>query len=158
MGILFDTQLICKYNHHVHTTNIAAKAKRLLGLMKRSFDHLDSDMLIKLYCPTLEWCNSTFTLDQRKIEKVQGRATRLLPTISDELYEERLSMLQLPSLTHRCHRRDMILLYKILSNHLILTSLHYSYAYSTTTTRAHQFKLFKYQSRLNCRSNYFLIG
>ena len=55
----------------------------LLGLIKRSFDHLDSDILTKLFvgivCPTLEYCNSvwgpSFILDQRKIEQVQRRAT-----------------------------------------------------------------------------------
>ena len=49
----------------------------------------------------------------------------------------------------------MILLYKVLNNHFNsdFSSL---YTYSTTkTTRGHQFKLFKYRSRLNCRSNYF---
>ena len=40
LGILFDNQL--KFHHH--TTTIVTKANRLLGLIKRSFDHLDSDM------------------------------------------------------------------------------------------------------------------
>ena len=130
-------------------------------------------MLTKLFViiirPTLEYCNSicgpSFILDQRKIEKVQCRATKLLPAISDKPYEERLSILQLPSLTYRCHRGDMILLHKVLNNHFN-SNFSALYAYSTTTTttttttitRDHQFKLFKYRSRLNCRSNYFLIG
>ena len=74
LGILFDNQL----RFHHHTTTIVAKANRLLGLIKRSFDHLNSDMLTKLFVtivrPTLEYCNSiwgpSFILDQRKIEKV----------------------------------------------------------------------------------------
>ena len=104
LGILFDNQL----RFHHHTTTIVAKANRLLGLIKRSFDYLNSDMLTKLFvtivCPTLEYCNSiwgpSFILDQRKIEKVQRRATKMLPTISDKSYEERLSILKLPSLTY----------------------------------------------------------
>ena len=49
----------------------------------------------------------------------------------------------------------MILLYKVLNNHFN-SDFSALYAYSTTnTTRGHQFKLFKYRSRLNCRSNYF---
>jgi len=83
LGILFDNQL----KFHSHTNNISNKANRLLGLIRRSFDHLDSSMLVKLFVtmvrPTLEYCNSiwgpSFILDQRKIEKVQHRATRLLP-------------------------------------------------------------------------------
>ena len=44
LGILFDHQLKC----HLHTTDVAAKANRLLGLIRRCFDHLNSDMLVKL--------------------------------------------------------------------------------------------------------------
>ena len=56
--ILFDNQL----KFHSHTTNISNKANQLLGLIRRSFDHLDSSMLTKLFTsmvrPTLEYCNS----------------------------------------------------------------------------------------------------
>ena len=41
----------------------------------------------------------------------------MLPAISDKSYEERLSILKLPSLTYRRHRGDMILLHKVLNNH-----------------------------------------
>ena len=124
-------------------------------------------MLVKLFvtvvCPTLEYCNSVwgslFILDQRKIEKVQCRATRLLSPISDRPYGERLLILQLASLAYRRLRGDTILLYKILNDYFSLDFPHYIATYPiTTTTRGHQFKLFKHHSRLNCRSNYFLIG
>ena len=83
LGILFGHQL----KFHLHTTDVAAKANRLLGLIRKYFDYLNPDMLVKLFItvvrPTLEYCNSVwgplFILDQRKIEKVQHRATlRLL--------------------------------------------------------------------------------
>ena len=68
------------------------------------------------------------------------------------------SILQLPSLAYRRFRGDMILLYKILNNYFSSDfSTLYTYS-NTTTTRGHQFKLFKYHSRLNCRYNYFLIN
>ena len=68
LGILFDHQL----KFHLHTTDIAAKANCSLGLIKRSFNYLDPDMLIKLFVgysapvsvvrpsfiATLEYCNS----------------------------------------------------------------------------------------------------
>ena len=54
--------------------------------------------------PTLEYCNSvwgpSYILDQRKIEKVQRRATKMLSPIRDKPYGERLSTLQLPSLAY----------------------------------------------------------
>ena len=159
LGILFNHQL----KFHLHTTDVTAKADRLLELIRKSFDYLDPDMLVKLFvtvvCPTLEYCNLVweplFVLHQRKIQKIQRRATRLLSPIRDRPYGERLSILQLPSSAYRCLRGDMILLYKILNNYF---SSGFSTLYTypiTTTTRGHQSKLFKYCSRLNCRSNYF---
>ena len=60
LGILFDNQL----KFHSHTTEVAAKANRLLGLIRRSFDHLDLDILTNLFVtlmhPTLEYCNSAW--------------------------------------------------------------------------------------------------
>jgi len=66
-------------------------------------------MLVKLFVtivrPTLEYSNSvwgpSFILDHRKLEKVQRRATRLIPTIADMPYSERLSTLPLPSKNFR---------------------------------------------------------
>jgi len=42
LGILFDNQL----KFHSHTTNISNKANRLLELIRRSFDHLDSKFIL----------------------------------------------------------------------------------------------------------------
>ena len=159
LGILFEHQL----KFHLHTTDVAAKSNRLVGLIKRSFYYLNPLILINLFVtiihPTLEYCNllwrPLFVLDQRKTKKVQHRATRLLSPIRDKLYGQRHSILQLPSLAYVCFRGDMILLYKILNNYF---SSDFSALYTypiTNTTRGHQFKLFKYHSRLNCRSNYF---
>ena len=85
LGIILDHQL----KFHLHTTEVAAKANRLLGLIKKSFDYLDSDMLTKLFTvfvhPTLEYGNAVwgpfFVLDQRKVEKVQRRVTCLIAII-----------------------------------------------------------------------------
>jgi len=144
LGFLFDHQL----KFHSHTINIATEATRLLGLIKRFFDHLDSDILIKLFVtlvhPTIEYCNPpvrepSFIL--RRTEKIQHRATRLLPPIREKPYGERLSILNSPSLAHRLHRGDMMLLYKILNGYF--NSALYTYS-NTTITRGHHFKLFKY--------------
>ena len=77
-------------------------------------------MLAKLFVtilrPTLEYSNPVwgpqFILDQRKLEKVQCRATRLLSSLADKSYPEQLSSLQLPSLIYRRLEGNLILLYK----------------------------------------------
>ena len=159
LGILFDDQL----KFHDHTAQVSTKANRVLGIIIKSFEHLDSIMLAHLFTtlvrPILEYSNAIwgphYTLDMRKIEKVQRRATRFLPHLRDKSYTERLSFLSLPSLQYRRLRGDLIFLYKILNNYFD-TDFTDLYTYSTTITRGHQFKLFKERSRLLCRSNYFI--
>ena len=78
-------------------------------MIKKSFEYLDWGMFSKLFTtlvrPILEYGNAIwgplFTLDQRKVEKVQRRATRLLSSLHDKSYTERLSILSLPSLLYR---------------------------------------------------------
>ena len=61
-----------------------------LGLISKSFEFLEPEMVSKLYKaqvrPILEYSNPvwgpTFILDQRKIENLQRRATRLVPVIN----------------------------------------------------------------------------
>jgi len=48
----------------------------------------------------LEYCNpiwGIFILDRRKIENVQHRATHLIPSVRENTYSKRLTILDLPS-------------------------------------------------------------
>ena len=45
LGILFDECL----KFHDHTTEVTAKANKVLGMVKRSFEHLNSCMISKLF-------------------------------------------------------------------------------------------------------------
>ena len=58
----------------------------------------------------------TLKVDIHNIEKIQRRATRLVPSISHLSYEERLRKLDLPTLQFRRLRTDLLLLYKISHN------------------------------------------
>ena len=87
LGIRFEIQL----KFHSHTTEVAC----LLEVIRRSSDHLDLDMCVDYIIILLPWCvyhnsvwGSSFALDQRKIEKVQHRATRLLLPIRDKPYRK----------------------------------------------------------------------
>jgi len=80
----------------------------MLGLISKSFEFLEPEMARQLYKalvrPILEYSNPvwvpTFILDQRKIENVERRATRLVPSIRSNTYSERLAMLDLPSMNY----------------------------------------------------------
>ena len=117
--------LTAQLKFHDHTAQVTTKANRVLGLIKKSFDYLDLIMLTQLFStlvrPILEYNNAVwgphYTLDQRKIEKVQQRATRLLPQLQDKSYSEMLTLLSLASLQYRRLRGDLIFLYKILNNY-----------------------------------------
>jgi len=61
--------------------------------------------------PLLEYANTVWMCDIEKIEKVQMRATKLIQGLSSRSYEERLRVLQLPTLRYRPLRGDMIQLY-----------------------------------------------
>lgn len=55
------------------------------------------------------------TKDIEIFENVQRRATKLIATLKDLSYEERLRMLNLPTLVYRRRRRgDMIEVFKIM--------------------------------------------
>ena len=52
----------------------------------------------------------------KAIERVQRRATKMIPTIKDLSYSERLKKLKLPTLAYRRARGDMIEVYKIVTD------------------------------------------
>ena len=116
LGILFDNRL----KFHQHTTSVAAKANRILGLIKKSFESLDQDMLARLFKtlvrPIIEYGNTIWgphiILDQRKLENIQRRATRLVENLQDKSCAERLQIMNLPSLKFRRLRGDLIFMYQ----------------------------------------------
>ena len=114
LGIIFDDKL----KFHDHASTVAGKGNRMLGLISKSFEFLEPEMVSKLYkalvWPILEYSNPvwgpTFILDQRKIENVQRRATQLIPSIRNNAYSERLAMLDLPSINYRQKQGNLITL------------------------------------------------
>ena len=92
--------------------------------------------------------------DIQAIENVQRRATKLIPELRDNTYQERLRILQLPTLIYRRLRGDMIEMFKILNVYdkdttpLISPETH-------TRTRGHRHKLAKKRSSTKMRQNYF---
>ena len=66
----------------------------------------------------LDYCSSVWALyrkgDIEALEKVQKRATTILPSLKKLPYCERLKICQIPTLHYRRIRGDMIETYKIL--------------------------------------------
>jgi len=101
--------------------------------------------------PILEYANVTwpvsFKKDVDKLERVQRRATGLLPHIRQLHYEDRLQILNLPSLVYRRVRGDMIEAYKFCHD-LYTVDCGILGMANSSITRGHNLKL----SRLTCRS------
>ena len=95
LGVTFDNKL----NFDKHINNIKNKSNKILGLIRRNFKFLSKDMFVKLYKalvrPHLEYGQSVWSpYLQRQIdavERVQRRATKLVPNIANLPYEDRLS-------------------------------------------------------------------
>ena len=119
LGILIDDKL----NFESHIKGIVKRANRMLGLIKIGFECLDMVMFKNLYPvmvrPLLEYCVQVWSPykcgDIDLLERVQRRATRIVPELRNLPYEERMRRLKLTSLTERRARGDMIETYKLIT-------------------------------------------
>ena len=105
--------------------NATAKANRMLGIIRKAFKYPCSETIKLLYCsmvrPHLEYAVSSWCpyleKDVNELEKVQRRATKLIPELHDLDYKERLNSLQLTDLSTRRLRGDLIQMYKVANNY-----------------------------------------
>ena len=117
MGVLFTPNL--KFSERI--SKITSKANSVVGVIKQLFRCLDKAMFHTLYVslvhPHLEnasqiW-NPHLIKDIQALEKVQRRATKLVPELQHLSYGDRLFAINLPSLLYRRRRIDMITVFKI---------------------------------------------
>jgi ribonuclease P/MRP protein subunit RPP40 len=158
LGVNVDVDL--NFEEHVQTQT--SKANKLLGMIRRTFTYLDEVSLPLLYKaivrPHLEYCNTVWHPKWKKeseaLEAVQHRATRLVPSLKEKEYEERLRALSLPSLYYRRARGDMIECFKYVSGVYEVSSAFLEME-TNKTTRGHSKKLKKKTATKACRSNFF---
>ena len=134
----------------------------MLFTVKRCFTYLDgaTGMLLfkALVRPILEYAIPAWSprliRDIESLEKIQRRATRMMPGLRQFDYSDRLRQLDLPTLVFRRKRGDMIELYKY---------VHGCYRYERPPcqltvdrrTRGHNLKIFVTRSRTNVRASFF---
>ena len=146
LGVYVSADL--KPSHHVNV--VAAKANRMVGLVKRHFPEMDIDTCHTVYCalvrPHLEYAVQSWSPYYKKdileLEKIQRRMTKLVPELKDLGYEERCERLGLTTLEKRRRRGDLIETYKILKG---FEDIDYKifFEYSETGTRSNSCKLKK---------------
>lgn len=159
LGVTFDDQL--KFSEHVN--KVATSANRKMGIIKRTFSSLDTNNFKLLYKsivrPSLEYCSQVWhpilKQDQDKLEKVQRRATKSVPSLKEKSYPERLTHLGLPTLAYRRHRADLLQVFKIVKGvEDIKPDSFFKFA-TDSRTRGHDFKLKKQHVRTKKRQNAF---
>ena len=160
LGVTFDPSL--KFSKHVSVT--ANKANRIVGVIKRTFDHKDEEIFKPLYKtlvrPHLEYANCVWSpfleRDRTTIEKVQRRATKMIPALKDLPYETRLQRLNLPTLSYRRLRGDMIQVYKIMHglNDIKINNL-FTMKELEINLRGYSMRIHKERAHLNIRKYSF---
>ena len=116
LRVIIDSELLFEE----HISNKVRVANAIVGLIRRSFTHLDCKSCTKIYTafvrPHLEYAQSVWAPHFRKhinmLENVQIRASKLVDGLGNVDYPERLKRLNLPTLAYRRLRGDMIEIYK----------------------------------------------
>ena len=160
IGVTVD----CNLSFDEHINNITKKSNMLVGVIRRTYTYLDEasfSLLFKaIVRPHLEYAQAVWHPYKRKhinqIERVQRRATKLIPTLRDLTYPERLRQLGLTTLVYRRLRGDIVEVFKILAGVYdpsvtegLLTLSH------NTRTRGHSRKLAKSTCKRNLRLHTF---
>jgi len=105
LGIWIDVKL--KFASHIGYA--VAKSNQLVGLIKRCFVYRDTEIIERLFTtlvrPHLEYANSVwhprFKKDAKQLEKFHRHAIKLVTSLRDMSYQNRLQALDLPSLVQR---------------------------------------------------------
>merc|ERR1712033_114749 len=99
LGVLIDNKL--DFGKHIRT--IVGKANRVLGMIRVSFSCLNIPMMYNLYTslvrPLLEYCVQVWSPYKNKyinlLEGVYRRATRMVPSLKNMNYNQRLKKMTL---------------------------------------------------------------
>ncbi|PJE77527.1 hypothetical protein CI610_03548 [invertebrate metagenome] len=160
IGVMIDEDL----NFKKHIQLSVNKANSIVGLIRRSFVYLDESMFTLLFKalvrPHLEYAASVWNPfrinDIDLIENVQRRATKLIPGLKTLSYSERLERLNLPTLSHRRTRGDVINVFKIMNNiYDSRVTKNFFQMDNNNRTRGHSQKIFKKRCRRDARKHFF---
>ena len=129
-------------------------ADRNLGIIFRTFTFLDEESFLHLYKllvrPHVEYSTPNWSpyykKDRIRIENVQCRATKLVTSLKNYSYTERLKKLGLLTLEYRRESADLIQVYEILNNIDLVDKEKLFTTAEYRQTRGHPYKLFKRSS------------
>ena len=159
LGVIVTSDL----KSHKQCVEQCKKANRILGFIFRYFEFKSKDIILQLYKslvrPLLEYAVqfwSPYLLkDVDMLERVQRRATKMIPGMRSITYEERLKQLKLPSLALRRLRGELIETFKILKGFDDVRKEKFFNLNVTSVTRNNGLKLVGKRFNTNVSKNYF---
>src|SRR6267154_1675724 len=136
-------------------SKVVKTANRVLGMISRTFQNKSKEIIIRLHKslvrPHFEYCVQVWhphlIKDIQLIENVQDRATRMIPELHGQTYNQRLIGVKLTTLETRRLRGDLIEMFKMLKD-FDKTSLSIATG-KLSNLRSHSLKLFKQRFNTN---------
>ncbi len=150
LGVLIDEEL----KFHKHVSAAEPKANQTLGIIKRTFDTLDKELLPIVYKhlvrPHLEYehaiLHPRYIADLKTVEGVHSRACKVIPALPRKTSELKFVLRK---------RRDMIQAYKILHQIDWIDTSNFFTQAKYKGTRSHNMKIFKPRFELELRKHAF---
>ena len=135
------------------------KARSCLTNMLCFLEEITIPLYKAIVRPHLEYCIQAWRPYRKKdidtLERIQRRATKMIPELRDLSYEERLKECGLTTLETRRLRGDQIEVFKILNGYENIDRNMFFSLKKDSRTRGHEVKLVKDQCRLDIRKHSF---
>ena len=141
----------------------ASKGNHILGLIRKNITCKEKKLIIPLFKaivrPHLEYCIQAWRPYCKKgidtLERIQRRATKMIPELRDLSYEERLKEYGLSTLETRRLRGDQFEVFKMLNGYENIDRNIFFSLKKDNRIRGHEVSLVKDQCRLDFRKYLF---